>query len=67
MQHYISVLLENVLKVGTVTGTDPGFLEMGFICIKVCVGGVALLILSHFLKYPMKMKWSQWDQIISIS
>ena len=28
-------------------GADPGFLERGFICIKVCVR-VALLILSHF-------------------
>ena len=30
---------------------DPGFLERGFICIKV--RGFVLLI---FLKYPMKMK-----------
>ena len=30
-------------------GADPGFLERGFIYIKVCVGwGFALLILSHF-------------------
>ena len=33
---------------------DPGFLETGFICLKVCVcgggggGGFAMLILSHF-------------------
>ena len=34
---------------------DPGFLESGFICIKVCDvcvcvggGGFAMLILSHF-------------------
>ena len=30
----------------TLTGADQGFLEMGFICIKVW--GFALLILSHF-------------------
>ena len=35
-------------------GADSGFLERGFICIKVL--GFPLLILSHFLKYPMKMK-----------
>ena len=29
-----------------VPGADPGFLERGFICIKVW--GLALLILSHF-------------------
>ena len=29
-----------------ITGVDPGFLERGFICIKVW--GLALLILSHF-------------------
>ena len=28
------------------SGADPGFLERGFVCIKVW--GVALLILSHF-------------------
>ena len=28
------------------SGADPGFLERGFICIKVW--GLALLILSHF-------------------
>ena len=28
------------------SGADPGFLEMGFICIKVL--GFALLIISHF-------------------
>ena len=32
----------------------PGFLERRFLCIKVC--GFALLIWSHFLKYPMKMQ-----------
>ena len=38
------------------SGADPGFLERGFICIKVCVWGVTLLILSFFkIKYPMKM------------
>ena len=37
-----------------ITGADLGDLERGFICIKVW--GFALLILSHFLKYPMKMK-----------
>ena len=39
-------------------GADPGFQEIGFICasINVCVWGLALLILSHFFKYPMKMK-----------
>ena len=36
-----------------IAGADPGFLEKGFICIKMCVcvlggGGVVLLILSHF-------------------
>ena len=36
------------------TGVDPGFLERGFICIKVW--GFALLIYLIFLKYPMKMK-----------
>ena len=37
------------------TGADPGFLEQAWvICIKVW--GFALLILSRFLKYPMKMK-----------
>ena len=34
------------------SGADPGFLEKGFICIKVCVcvggGGFDLVILSHF-------------------
>ena len=29
--------------VNTLTGADPGFLEMGFICM-----GFALLILSHY-------------------
>ena len=29
-------------------GADPGFLERGFMCIKVL--GLALLILSHFFK-----------------
>ena len=33
---------------------DSGFLERGFICINVWE--FALLVLSHFLKYPMKMK-----------
>ena len=37
----------------TVLGADPGFLEWRFICIRVW--GFALLILSHFHKYPMKM------------
>ena len=37
------------------TRADSGFLERGFLCIKVH-RGFALLILSHFLKYPMKMK-----------
>ena len=36
------------------SGADLGFLERGFIYIKVW--GFALLILSRFLKYPMKMK-----------
>ena len=39
---------------GLMAGVDPGFVERGFICIKVW--GFALLILSLFLKYPMKMK-----------
>ena len=34
------------------TGANPGFLKRGFINIKVW--GFALLILSHFPKYPMK-------------
>ena len=37
-----------------VAGADPGFLERGFICMKVW--GFTLLIIFHFLKYPMKMK-----------
>ena len=35
-----------------IPGVDPGFLEMGFIYITGW--GFALLVLSHFLKYPMK-------------
>ena len=35
-------------------GRVQDFMERGFICIKVW--GFDLLILSHFLKYPMKMK-----------
>ena len=42
------------LAIYGIAEADPGFLERGFICIKVW--GVPLLILSHFLKYPMKMK-----------
>ena len=38
----------------SISGAYPGFLERGFICIKVC--GFALLILFHFFKYPLKMK-----------
>ena len=39
-------------------GADPGVLERGLIYIKVflCGGGIALLILSIFLKCPIKMK-----------
>ena len=37
-----------------ITGADPGIVERGFICIKG--EGFVLLILSHFLRYPMKMK-----------
>ena len=37
------------------SGAGPGFLERGFMCLKVCVGG-RFAVLSHFLKYPMKMK-----------
>ena len=33
-------------KICSNAGVDPGFLERGFICIKVW--GFALLILSHF-------------------
>ena len=36
------------------TGADPGFLERGFICIKV--GGLFSCFYLMFLKYPMKMK-----------
>ena len=46
------VLIEKNVDWGT--GADPGFLERGFICIKVW--GLALLIFSHFSLYPMKMK-----------
>ena len=36
------------------TGVDPGFLERGFICIKVGGGGVSLCrFYLIFLKYPM--------------
>ena len=36
-------------------GVDPGFLERGFLCIKVW--GVCLPISLIFLKYPMKMEY----------
>ena len=46
-----------------IAGADPGFLEKGFICIKVCVcwggGGGCFADFITFLlnnKYPMKMK-----------
>ena len=42
-------------KCNMFTEADPGFLERGVICKKVWE--FALLILSHFLKYPMKMKY----------
>ena len=56
-------MYESVGKIEAVfivaAGADPGFLEKGFICIKVCVcvcvcvwggggGGFPLLIFSHF-------------------
>ena len=37
------------------SGVDPGFLERGYIYIKVW--GFALLILSHFVKYSIKKKY----------
>ena len=42
------------------TGADPGFLEMGFICIKVY--GLAMLILSHFssISHENEIIWSHW-------
>ena len=44
-----------------IAGVDPGFLERGFIYIKMWGGGgggggFALLSYLLFLKYPMKMK-----------
>ena len=41
-----------------VSGADQGFLERGFICIKVC--GVALVILSHFsyISHKNEIIWS---------
>ena len=49
----MSELTNSATILNTKTGADPGFLERGLICIKMC--GVALLILSHVLKYPMNM------------
>ena len=37
-------------------GVDTGFLESGFMCVVFFWGGGPLLILSHFLKYPIKIK-----------
>ena len=47
---------------GTTPGTDPGFLERGFVCVKVW--GFALLISSHFSQIFHENELI-WDQIIS--
>ena len=44
---------KSLINVILFTEADPGFLERGVICIKV--REFAVLILSHFLKYPMKI------------
>ena len=38
---YVRCLSINVLDLGK--GSDPGFLDRRFICLKVCVGGGCLL------------------------
>ena len=50
----VLLIICNILLTIKRTGADPGFLESGYIYINVW--GFVLLILSHFLKYPMKMK-----------
>ena len=44
----------------THAGADPGFLERGFICIKVW--GLTLLILSHFF---LNIPW-KWNNLVSL-
>ena len=50
----MSLNISMVLIFGIYAGENPGFLERGFIYIKVW--GFALMFLSYFLKYAMKMK-----------
>ena len=68
-------VLQNPNKDGTkvksikwgVPWVDPGFIEKGFICIKVW--GFALLIFLIFLKYPMKnppLVLTVWHHLASL-
>ena len=46
---------QNAVQTFTDTVADPGFLERGFVCIKV-LGVHFADFISFFQKYPMKMK-----------
>ena len=49
----VSLIGGKVKFIWSNAGADPGFLERGFICVKMCVcvcggGGSQLQVLSHF-------------------